>query len=107
LGGRCDTQIVASCGNGGRSAGCGSSERQPSGRQKHSTVAASAENEKEDQARENAVSAWEDKTRDLYGKGWAYWTKSTNRRVVCQPLVKNSVSCTATANPCFYPMGQD
>lgn len=74
---------------------------------KHSTVAASAENEKEDQARENAVSAWEDKTRDLYGKGWAYWTKSTNRRVVCQPLVKNSVSCTATANPCFYPMGQD
>ena len=73
---------------------------------KPTPVAASAENAKEDQARDDATSAWEDKTRELYGKGWAYWTKSTNRRVVCQPLVKNSISCTATANPCFYPLGQ-
>jgi hypothetical protein len=73
---------------------------------KPTTVAASAENAKEDQARDDATSAWEDKTRDLYGKGWAYWTKSTNRRVTCVPLAKDSVSCTATANPCFYPLGQ-
>ena len=73
---------------------------------KPTTVAASAENENEDQARDNAVSAWEDKTRDLYGKGWAYWTKSTNRSVSCVPLLKNSVLCTAKANPCFYPLGQ-
>ena len=75
---------------------------------KPATVSASAENylEKWDQAREDAVSAWEDKTRDLHGKGWAYWTKSTNRSVTCVPLLKSSVLCTAKANPCFYPLGQ-
>ena len=75
---------------------------------KQTTVSASAENyrEKEAQAREDAVSGWEDKTRDTYGKGWAYWTKAKSPRLVCVPLLKSSVLCTATATPCFYPLGQ-
>jgi hypothetical protein len=75
---------------------------------KKATVSAFAENyrEKEAQAREDAVSAWEDKARGLHGKGWAYWTKSKNPTLVCQPLLKSSVGCTATARPCFYPLGQ-
>ncbi len=75
---------------------------------KTTAVSASAENylEKEKQARDDAISAWEDKARDLNGKGWAYWTKSKDRNVVCQRLLKSSVMCTATAKPCFYPLGQ-
>jgi hypothetical protein len=72
------------------------------------SVSASAENyrEKEDQAREDAVSAWEDKVRNLHGKGWAYWTKAENSSVTCVPLLKSSVLCTAKAKPCFYELGQ-
>lgn len=71
-------------------------------------VSASAENyrEKEDHAREDAVSAWEDKVRDLHGKAFAYWTKSAGSSVACVPLLKSSVLCTAKAKPCFYELGQ-
>jgi hypothetical protein len=75
---------------------------------KETNVSTFAENykDKEITAREEAVSSWEDKTRDLYGKGWAYWTKSADPTLVCKPFLKSSVVCTATARPCFYPLGQ-